>query len=206
MFKKTFSVWETVSLSKMWHIIICILACSLKWYGAPLEEDKSEGRGTPWHGTAVISARNDKRHKIGRVWWLAAPGTEEDEGVKDNSQATAWMLEWLHEWRHPKYRHRKKTRTAEDDSGFRHVELEWFMRWTIRLAFCPNMKLFKGWKIKFGGHQRQDDNWNYEMGLPRRMQRLRRVVSRDRTRGCWRWHFRGGGRGEVWVKNKRRNH
>lgn len=60
------------------------------------------------------------------------------------------MLEWLHEWRHPKYRHRKKTRTAEDDSGFRHVELEWFMRWTIRLAFCPNMKLFKGWKINLG--------------------------------------------------------
>lgn len=36
----------------------------------------------------------------------------------------------------PKYKHKRKTRTGEDNFGFRHIELEEFVRKTMRLAFA----------------------------------------------------------------------
>lgn len=41
-------------------------------------------------------------------------------------------------WREvpPKYRYRRKRRMGKDNFGFRHAELEEYVRWAIRLAFA----------------------------------------------------------------------
>lgn len=43
----------------------------------------------------------------------------------------------------PKYRHRRKSRMRKGNFGVGHVELEELVRWTIRQAFCPNLKLIR---------------------------------------------------------------